>query len=77
MDCCEKLLKRLCDDMAENVNSELCADLKEHLETCEDCRNQVESVRGTVNLYHCLKEKRVPRDIHERLFKLLNVEDAA
>ena len=76
MDCCEKLLKQVCDDLAENINSELCAELKDHLENCKDCRNQVESMRGTVNLYHCLKEKKVPQDIHERLLKLLNVQDA-
>ncbi len=77
MDCCEKLLKQVCDDLSENINSELCAQLKAHLEDCEECRNQVESMKGTVNLYQCLKEKKVPQDIHERLFKMLNVEDAA
>jgi hypothetical protein len=74
MDCCEKLLKQVCDDLAENINSELCAELKAHMEGCEDCRNQVESMRGTVNLFRCLEEKNVPRDIHERLLKMLNVE---
>lgn len=76
MDCCEKLLKQVCDDLAEEVNSELCTELKKHLENCEDCRNQVESMRGTVTLYQCLKEKKVPQDIHQRLLKLLNVQDA-
>ncbi len=75
MDCCEKLLKRVCDDLSENINSDLCQQLRNHLEECEDCRNQVETMRETVSLYQCLKEKKVPRDIHERLLKMLNVED--
>lgn len=77
MDCCAKLLKQVCDDLAENINSELCTQLREHLENCEDCRNQVKSMRGTVTLYQCLKEKKVPQDIHERLLKLLNVQETA
>ena len=77
MDCCEKLLKRVCDDLSENINSDLCQQLRNHLEDCEDCRNQVETMRETVTLYQCLKEKKVPHDIHERLVKMLNVEDLA
>ncbi|MBN1464432.1 hypothetical protein JXA02_01635 [candidate division KSB1 bacterium] len=77
MDCCEKMLQQVCDELAEDINSELCEKLKKHLENCQDCREQVESMRSTVNLFQCLKDKKVPRDIHERLLKLLNVEDAA
>lgn len=77
MDCCEALINRICDDLAEDINSELCQQLREHLEVCEECRNQVESMRDTVTLYQCLKEKEVPKDIHARLIKMLNVEDTA
>ncbi len=77
MDCCEELLKRVCDDLSENINSNLCQQLRDHLDECDDCRNQVESMRETVALYQCLKDKKVPKDIHERLVKMLNVEDVA
>ncbi|MBN1561107.1 hypothetical protein JW998_12710 [candidate division KSB1 bacterium] len=77
MDCCEKFLQQVCDELAEDINSELCERLRTHLETCQDCRNQVASMRSTVSLFQCLKDKQVPRDIHERLFKLLNVTDDA
>ena len=77
MDCCEKLVEKVCQDLSEDINSELCSQFKDHLADCEDCRNQVESLKGTVNLFHCLKEKKVPHEIHERLFKLLNMDDAA
>ena len=77
MDCCEALINRIWDDLAEDINSELWQQLREHLKVCEECRNQVESMRDTVTLYQCLKEKEVPKDIHARLFKMLNVEDTA
>lgn len=76
MECCEKVLQQLCDDLAEDINSELCAQLKQHLQDCEDCRMQLQSMRSVVKLFQCLKEKDVPPDIHQRLVKLLNVEES-
>ena len=76
MECCEKVLKQLCDDLAEDINSELCAKLQQHLKECEDCRVQVQSMRGMVKLFQCLKDKDVPPAIHQRLVKLLNVEES-
>ncbi len=72
---CSKILEQICDELAEDMNSELCHKIKEHLEICPDCRNQVNSMRTTVNLYQCLKEKQVPQNIHERLVKLLNIPE--
>jgi len=76
MECCEKFLEQICTDLSENIDSKLCQQLREHLEECEVCRREVESLRDTVHVFQCLKEKAVPRDIHERLHKLLNVPDA-
>jgi hypothetical protein len=73
---CDQFLQRLCNDLAEDINSEVCAALKKHLQTCETCQQQVRSMRNTVNLFRCLDEKEVPPNIHERLVKMLNVADA-
>ncbi len=72
---CEKIINQLCDELAEDINSEFCSALKKHLESCEQCRNLVSSVKNTVNLFKCLDEQEVPKSIHERLVKLLNVPD--
>jgi hypothetical protein len=70
---CDQVLKLLCDDLAEDINSEVCQKIKKHLQTCNNCQNQLNSVRNTVNLFKCLEEKDVPANIHERLSKLLNL----
>jgi len=70
---CEQVLKQICDDLAENIDSEVCAVIKKHLRKCDACQQQIKSMRNTVNLFRCLDEKEVPRQIHERLVKLLNV----
>ncbi|MBD3377403.1 hypothetical protein GF406_20415 [candidate division KSB1 bacterium] len=70
---CHNILDRLCDDLAEDIDSELCQELKYHLETCESCRSQLGSVRKTVQLFRCLQEKEVPSIVHSRLLTLLNL----
>ena len=75
MDCCEKVLKQLCDELAEDIHSELCSELQKHLRECEDCCRQIQSMRNVVDLFRCLKERDVPADVHRRLLKLLNVEE--
>jgi hypothetical protein len=72
---CEKMIKQVCDELAEDINSNFCESLTKHLEECEDCRAQVGAMRNTVKLYKCLEKKVVPVDIHNRLLKMLNIED--
>ncbi len=74
MDNCEKILEKVCEDLSEDINSKLCNELRDHLEDCDYCRSQIESMRDTVSLFKCLDIKQVPLDIHQRLVKMLNVE---
>ena len=72
---CEKFLRQVCEDLAEDINSDFCESLRQHLEECEDCQVEVTAMRKAVNLYQCLDEQKVPFEIHQRLLKLLNVQD--
>ena len=72
---CEEFLQRLCDELGENIDSAVCAEIKAHLEECADCREQIASIRQTVDLFRCIEDKNVPRSVHERLVKMLNVDD--
>ncbi len=73
---CNNILDRLCDDLAEDIDSELCQELKHHLQTCESCHSQLGSVRKTVQLFRCLQEKEVPSNVHSRLLTLLNLPNS-
>ena len=75
---CDKILLEICADLAEDIGSELCARLREHLQNCPNCTRQLSTMRTTIHLYHCLGEREVPHSIHERLARLLNLPgDAA
>jgi len=71
---CEKILNQVCGDLSEDVNSELCDEIKSHLKECDQCRKEIESMRGTVALFQCLETRKVPIEMHQRLAKLLNVD---
>jgi len=74
MDCCDKIVQRICDDLSNDINAELCEQIKDHVKECKDCRDQLDSMKGTVELFKCLKEKKVPQDVHNRLLTILNVD---
>lgn len=76
MDRCEKILEKVCEDLSEDINSKVCNELKDHLEDCDYCRSQIETMRETVSLFQCLDVKQVPSGIHKRLVKMLNVDVA-
>jgi len=69
---CERFLKEICNELSEDIDSEVCERLRLHLESCSDCRQQLAAMRNTVKLFHCLKAEEVPQQIHARLAVLLN-----
>lgn len=73
---CEKILDRICDELGEAVDSDLCQEIKEHLRTCPDCQAYVDSVRKTVYLYRGIcDEEEVPKGVHERLWQVLDLTE--
>ena len=71
---CPDIFNRLCDELGENIDSELCQELKDHIDNCEDCRCCLESIKNTVHLFQQQPDKEVPADVTERLFKALDCE---
>jgi anti-sigma factor RsiW len=73
---CRKLLGSLSAYVDGELDDKLCAMLEEHMETCEDCRIVVDTLRKTVYLYHATSQsEEIPTDIRQRLYKTLNIED--
>jgi hypothetical protein len=70
---CEQALQEICADLSENIDSEVCDQLRRHLQECPNCSQQLSAIRTTVHLYHCLWEQEVPQAIHQRLALMLNL----
>jgi hypothetical protein len=56
---CDKILQQLCDELAENIDSEVCEEIRQHLQICPHCSRQLSSLRTVVQLYRCLNEQDV------------------
>ncbi|RJP77671.1 MAG: hypothetical protein C4524_08080 [Candidatus Zixiibacteriota bacterium] len=66
-------MERLCTALGEDLNSPVCTELKEHLESCPDCTLQLDSVRRTVEIYRSIPCAHVPGEMQKRLLARLNL----
>jgi len=44
MDCCDKIVQRICDDLSNDINAELCEQIKDHVKECKDCNELLRSI---------------------------------
>ena len=73
---CKNLLAAISDFVDGDLPADLCFELNKHLAECENCRIVVNTMRKTIELYQeCEKEKCLPEDTRERLYKRLQLED--
>jgi len=70
---CHGLLGDLSDYLEGEADDAVCAEIERHLESCEDCRIVVDTLRKTVYLYRQLPEPELPGEVRERLYKTLNL----
>jgi len=74
-ECC-RILEKICEILCEDINAELCDEIKKHLESCPRCSAYVDSIKKTITLVKNIEaEDEVPRDIHNRLHKVLQIKN--
>lgn len=71
---CPEMLDRICSELQEDIESEVCQELKLHLDECPDCKAYVDSLKKTVIMFHSVPEKNIPDDVQNRLFKVLKID---
>ena len=71
---CREVLRRLCAEAGRRESSPFCREVARHLEACEACRAQAETLRGTLRLYWCLEGQDVPEEVTRRLRGALGLE---
>ncbi len=73
---CSTMLGDLSDYIDGNLQDEICAQIEEHMKTCDNCRVVVNTLRKTVELYeHCNDEVELSGEVKERLFARLELND--
>ena len=71
---CGHLLGELSAYLDGEASEALCAEIREHLEGCENCRAVVDTLRKTIKLYHTLPQPDLSDGARQRLFHTLNLE---
>lgn len=71
---CQHLLGELSAYIEGEASEALCAEIREHLADCENCRAVVDTLRKTVQLYHTLPQPDLPEAARQRLFRTLDLE---
>jgi len=73
---CSAMLGDLSEYIDGSLQDEICAQIEEHMKTCDNCRVVVDTLRKTVELYeHCSDNVELPGEVKERLFAKLEIKD--
>jgi len=74
---CNQMLGNLSEYIDGNLQADLCAQIEEHMKTCENCTIVVNTLRKTVELYEkcCEEEAEIPGEVKERLFAKLEIRE--
>ena len=67
---CLKNIEQICEALGEELDSESCLEIKQHLEKCPHCCAYVDSIKKTIYLYQNLVDEDVPQNVDEKLWKI-------
>jgi predicted anti-sigma-YlaC factor YlaD len=74
---CHDLLSNLSEFIDGTLKEELCNQIQQHMEGCENCRIVVDTLRRTVILYQTFAADppEMPEEVRERLYRSLALDE--
>ncbi len=68
-------MKLICQQFGEDIDSEICEEVKKSLENCPECRIHFDSIKKVVNIYKSHEQDSdIPNNLSNRLIKSLNLK---
>lgn len=67
MKACSKYIQEIADYIDGEIDAALCAQLEEHLKTCNNCRIMVDTLKQAVVLCREGKKEKLPPEIESKL----------
>ena len=71
---CKDVMVHICESLGEDLESQKCVEIKQHLSECPDCQHYFSSVEKTIDLYKKY-DAEVSEECHQRLMKKLGLEE--
>ena len=72
---CRHLKAQLSEFVDGELDDAVCQEIQRHLASCDNCRVMVDTLRKTIVLYRDEPVQAVPHDVHERLAKVLGIDE--
>ena len=71
---CKDVMQHICESLGEELNSDKCVAIKNHLDSCPDCKSYFKTVELTIDYYKKYNVE-IPQDAHSRLMNFLDLSD--
>jgi anti-sigma factor RsiW len=71
---CQEVIDALSAYLDDDLREEVVAEIERHIELCDDCRAEFDTLNMTIKLYRGYGTAEMPKDCHDRLMKVLELE---
>jgi hypothetical protein len=71
---CKNVMQHICESLGEELNSERCLAIKQHLDDCPNCQTYFKTVELTIDFYKKY-DADLPDGAHDRLMSFLDLND--
>lgn len=71
---CKDVMQHICESLGEELNSDKCVAIKNHLDGCTDCKSYFKTVELTIDYYKKYNVE-IPKEAHSRLMNFLDLSD--
>jgi hypothetical protein len=70
---CKEIMKHICGELDEQINSLRCLEIKQHLKTCPNCTAYLDSLKKTVHLFREYPDPELADKCRKELFSELKI----
>jgi len=71
---CREVIDALSAYLDDDLRKEVAAEIEKHIELCDDCRAEFDTLNMTIKLYRGSESSELPAGSHDRLMKVLELE---
>jgi hypothetical protein len=70
-----KMFDQVCDFLGQDIDSEPCQVIQEHLQVCDNCEIFVDKIKKTVKVFQVTNDcEKIPDQVSKKLFAKLNLD---
>ncbi len=67
-------MEKICEQFGQDIESEICEEVKRSLEKCPDCKVQYDNIKKVVQIYRITEQDiEMPEKVSKKLIKSLNL----